>query len=97
MSERADWQEIPAEGSIYRPGQKVEIKHRPGVIDTVIAYDPMMVPPVILASDPQPRYPEELRLVDRAGTGFNWLNPWNRNISTPAISIDRARSLVAKT
>jgi hypothetical protein len=79
MRDRADWQEIPAEGSVYRSGQKVEFKHRPGVIDTVIAYDPMMVPPVILAIDPQPRYPEELILISESGNGFNWLNPWTRN------------------
>jgi hypothetical protein len=97
MRERTDWQELPAEGSIYRPGQKVAVKHRPGIIDTVIAYDPMMVPPVILASDPQPRYPEELTLVDRVGTGFNWLNPWYKDIPSPAASIDRQWQLVTRT
>jgi hypothetical protein len=96
MRERTDWQETPAEGSIYHPGQKVEVKHRPGTIDTVIAYDPMMVPPVILAIDPQPRYPEELTLVDRAGTGFNWLNPWHKNIPNSGLGVDSARKLVTK-
>jgi hypothetical protein len=97
MRERTDWQELPAEGSVYRPGQKVEFKHYPGKIDTVIAYDPMMVPPVILASDPQPRYPEELTLVDRVGTGFNWLNPWHKNIPRPAAPSDRTWKLVTRT
>jgi hypothetical protein len=96
MRERTDWQETPAEGSIYHPGQKVEVKHRPGTIDTVIAYDPMMVPPVILAIDPQPRYPEELTLVDRVGTGFNWLNPWHKDIPTVPLRVNSTRRLGTK-
>ncbi|WP_190761260.1 hypothetical protein [Microcoleus sp. FACHB-68] len=47
----------------YRSGQKVELKQRPGVVHTIAEYDPMMVPPIWLENDPQPRYPEELRLV----------------------------------
>ena len=86
MTERATWSEAQ-EMAVYRPGQRVEIKHRPGIVDTVIAYDPTMVPPVILAIDPQPRYPEELNLISQPGGGFNWLNPWARNISTPAHSM----------
>ncbi len=78
MTDRSSWSESQ-EIAAYRPGQKVEIKHRPGVIDTVLAYDPMMVPPIVLASDPQPRYPEELTLVDRPAKMFDWLNPWSRN------------------
>lgn len=85
MTERATWSEAQ-EMAAYRPGQKVEIKHRPGIVDTVIAYDPTMVPPVILAIDPQPRYPEELTLISQPSTGFNWLNPW-ANISSPTRSI----------
>ena len=84
MAEAATWSEA-REMAIYRPGQRVEIKHRPGVIDTVIAYDPMMVPPVILASDPQPRYPEELILVAQPATAFDWLKPWAKVTSNPAI------------
>jgi hypothetical protein len=83
MVEQAIWSEA-REMAVYRPGQKVEIKHRPGVIDTVIAYDPMMVPPVMLASDPQPRYPEELTLVSQPAIAFDWLHPWSK------VSIDRA-------
>ncbi len=75
MAERATWSQAQ-EMAVYRPGQKVELKHCPGVIDTVIAYDPMMVPPLVLASDPQPRYPEELILVSQPEPKFNWLNPW---------------------
>jgi hypothetical protein len=96
MAERTDWRDMQAEGSIYRPGQKVEVKHRPGVIDTVIAYDPMMVPPVILASDPQPRYPEELTLIPSVGTGFNWLHPWTRDLASSASANGRARKLVTR-
>ncbi len=86
MTDRATWSEAQ-EMAVYRPGQKVEIKHRPGLVDTVIAYDPTMVPPVILAIDPQPRYPEELNLISPPGSGFHWLNPWARNISTPTHSM----------
>lgn len=51
------------EAILFRPGQKVELKDRPGITDTIVEYDPMMVPPIWLANDPQPRYPEELRLI----------------------------------
>lgn len=47
----------------YRPGQRVELKQRPGVVYTIAEYDPMMVPPIQLTNDPQPRYPEELNLL----------------------------------
>ena len=87
MTEQTSWSEA-REIAMYRPGQKVEIKRRPGVIDTVIAYDPMMVPPVILAIDPQPRYPEELTLANRT-IGFEWLNPWSKVSSSPAIPTSR--------
>jgi hypothetical protein len=88
MAEQAIWNEAQ-EMSVYRPGQRVEIKHRPGIIDTVIAYDPSMVPPIVLANDPQPRYPEELNLVSQPGTGFNWLNPWASNRSSAPLAIGR--------
>jgi hypothetical protein len=82
MTERANWSQAQ-EMAVYRPGQKVELKHCPGVIDTVIAYDPMMVPPLVLASDPQPRYPEELILVSQSDPKFNWLNPWAKSTVNP--------------
>jgi hypothetical protein len=63
------------EVATYRPGQKVEVKSHPGIIDTVIAYDAYMVPPIILASDPQPRYPEELNLVAHPAISFKWFKP----------------------
>ncbi len=88
MAEQATWSEA-REMTVYRPGQKVEMKHRPGVIDTVIAYDPMMVPPVMLASDPQPRYPEELILISQPGMVFDWLHPWSKVTSNPAIPTSR--------
>lgn len=88
MTEQATWSEAQ-EMAVYRPGQRVEIKYRPGIIDTVIAYDPSMVPPVVLANDPQPRYPEELNLVSQPGSGFNWLNPWARSGSSSQLAIGR--------
>jgi hypothetical protein len=88
MTERATWSEA-REMAVYHPGQKVEIKHRPGVIDTVIAYDPMMVPPVMLASDPQPRYPEELTLISQSAIAFDWLHPWSKVTSNPSIPTSR--------
>jgi hypothetical protein len=88
MAEQATWSEA-REMAIYRPGQKVEIKHRPGVVDTVIAYDPMMVPPVMLASDPQPRYPEELTLMSQPATAFDWLHPWSKVTNNSSIPTNR--------
>jgi hypothetical protein len=75
--EQSAWSEA-REMAVYRPGQQVEFKQRPGVFDTVIAYDPQMVPPVILASDPQPRYPEELIVTSHVGSAFDWFNPLAR-------------------
>jgi hypothetical protein len=77
MTERAIWSEVQ-EIAVYRPGQKVEVKSRQGIVDTVIAYDPDMVPPIVLANDPQPRYPEELTLISQPGTSFNWFLPWSK-------------------
>ncbi|PSB00630.1 hypothetical protein [Merismopedia glauca] len=59
----------------YRPGIKVELKSRPGVVDTIALYDPMMVPPITLEKDPQPRYPEELRIVTKKAGSVEWLKP----------------------
>ena len=89
MAERTIWNEA-REMATYHPGQKVEIRHMPGVIDTVISYDPMMVPPIVLASDPQPRYPEELVLVPHSAITFNWL----RHLSKAAS--DRSRSVFGR-
>jgi hypothetical protein len=80
---QATWSQAQ-EMAIYRPGQKVALKHSPQVIDTAIAYDPIMVPPIVLASDPQPRYPEELILISQPATGLNWLNPWAKSTIAPA-------------
>jgi hypothetical protein len=88
MAEQSNWSQA-REMAIYHPGQKVEMKHRPGVIDTVIAYDRMMVPPVVLASDPQPRYPEELILISQPGRGFEWLNPWAKARNNHPIPMSR--------
>lgn len=51
------------EALTYQPGQKVELKSKPGTFDTIVAYDPMMVPAIWLENDPRPRYPHELRVV----------------------------------
>jgi hypothetical protein len=50
----------------YLPGITVELKSKPGVMDTIAIYEPMMVPPIWLANDARPRYPHELRVVSRA-------------------------------
>lgn len=43
----------------FPAGRRVELKRQPGVFDIIAGYDPMMVPPISLVSDPMPRYPEE--------------------------------------
>lgn len=91
MAERATWNEAE-EISIYRAGQKVELKHHPGVIDTVIGYDPYMVPPVLLANDPQPRYPEELTVVSQTGKAFDWFNPLAR-VRSAARTVTKSQPL----
>jgi hypothetical protein len=88
MTEQPTWSE-DREMAVYRPGQKVEIKRQPGVVDTVIAYDPYMVPPIVLAIDPQPRYPEELSLIAQPGMGFDWFKPLSRAITARKIATDR--------
>ncbi len=70
MAERAAGSEAE-EMLVYRAGQRVELKQRPGKIDTIVGYDPYMVPPVILANDPLPRYPEELTVVG----AYDWFAP----------------------
>ena len=92
MAERGIWSEA-VEMLTYRPGQKVEFKHRPGVIDTVIGYDPYMVPPVILVNDPQPRYPEELTIVSQPGNAFDWFNPLSK-VRSGAKMAKKSQSLV---
>lgn len=56
------------EAFTYRPGQKVELKSRPGTCDIVASYEPMMVPPIWLVNDPKPRYPHELQVISLALT-----------------------------
>jgi hypothetical protein len=62
----------------YRPGQRVELKANPGVVDIIAEYDPMMVPPIWLANDPKPRYPHELNLLPKPIMGIAWLGLSNR-------------------
>ena len=65
----------------YRAGQKVELKERPGVFDTIAEYDSTMVPPIWLANDPQPRYPEELKVIAQKSVGLGQLRlPGNSKV-----------------
>lgn len=57
----------------YQPGQRVELKSRPGAVDVIAEYDPMMVPPIWLANDPKPRYPHELNVLPKPVMGSTWL------------------------
>lgn len=76
----------------YRPGQRVELKQRPGVVDIIAEYDPMMVPPISLVNDPKPRYPEELILLVKPVMGADWLKPAvRRNLRVGAPSCVLAR------
>jgi hypothetical protein len=58
----------------YRPGQRVELKQCPGVVDVIAEYDPLMVPPIWLANDPKPRYPHELNMLAQPIMGIGWLS-----------------------
>ena len=53
------------EALMYRQGLKVELKEKPGSFDRIASYDPMMVPPIWLEKDPQPRYPHEIRIITK--------------------------------
>lgn len=66
----------------YRPGQRVELICRPGVVDVIAEYDPMMVPPIWLANDPHPRYPHELNLLPMPVLGISWLSATRRRLSS---------------
>ena len=85
---QADWEQ--QEASEYRAGQRVELKHRPGIVHIIAEYDPMMVPPIWLANDPQPRYPEELNVLPKLVP--DWFNPAaRRNVRNPACRVSRDR------
>jgi hypothetical protein len=76
----------------YRPGQRVELKQHPGVVDIIAEYDPMMVPPIWLVKDPKPRYPEELTLLPRQVIGSDWFKPVRRRqpqVKAPSLPIAR--------
>ncbi len=75
----------------YRPGQRVELKANPGVVDIIAEYDPMMVPPIWLANDPKPRYPHELNLLTIPVRGINWLRLSNRKSVKPPVRQSRDR------
>lgn len=68
----------------YRPGQRVELKANPGVIDVIAEYDPMMVPPIWLENDPKPRYPHELNLLAKPIAVTSWLGLSRRNQVKPS-------------
>jgi len=79
----SDWQEAIQ----FRQGQRVELKRQPGVVDTIAAYDPMMVPPISLENDPVPRYPEELRLIHWSITGASRGKHQQGKSSVPSLPI----------
>lgn len=83
------------EALLYRPGQRVELKARPGFVDAIVEYDPMMVPPIWLANDPQPRYPEELILISGLAV-MEWFSfPGSGKPQYPACKLsDRQRQKV---
>lgn len=66
----------------YRPGRRVELISRPGVVDVIAEYEAMMVPPIWLANDPQPRYPHELNLLPIPVLGTGWLNGSRRRLGS---------------
>lgn len=68
LDKQVDWDR--QEAREYCAGQRVELKQRPGVVDIIAAYDRMMVPPIWLTNDPQPRYPEELSILSES---TDWL------------------------
>lgn len=67
------------EALFYRPGQRVELKANPGVVDVIAEYDPMMVPPIWLVNDPKPRYPHELNVLPKLVSAMGWLKLPKRN------------------
>ena len=71
------------EALTYQPGQRVELKDRPGMVDVIAEYDPMMVPPIWLANDPKPRYPHELNVLAKPVLGSAWLRASRRNQLKP--------------
>lgn len=76
----------------YRPGQRVELKQRPGFTDIIAEYDPMMVPPISLVNDPQPRYPEELVLLTKPGMEVGWFKTGTRRQVRASIFQSRSRA-----
>ncbi|WP_242058701.1 hypothetical protein [Microcoleus sp. FACHB-SPT15] len=73
----------------YRPGQRVELKANPGVVDVITEYDPMMVPPIWLANDPKPRYPHELSVLVKPMIGMGWLRLSKRSSARPPVQQSR--------
>lgn len=73
----------------YRPGQQVELKANPGVVDVVVEYDPMMVPPIWLANDPKPRYPHELNVLVKPMMSISWLRLSKRSAAKPPMRQSR--------
>ena len=73
------------EALFYLPGQRVELKSNPGVVDVIAEYDPMMVPPIWLVNDPKPRYPHELNVLPKLFSGRGWLRlPTHKTVRHPA-------------
>lgn len=74
----------------YRPGQRVELKANPGVVDVILEYDPMMVPSIWLANDPKPHYAHELNLLPMPVLGSGWLTRPRRGSAKPPARQSRA-------
>lgn len=74
----------------YRPGQRVELKSNPGVVDIILEYDPMMVPSIWLANDPKPHYAHELNLLPMPVFGNSWLTRPRRVSAKPPVRQSRA-------
>lgn len=73
----------------YRPGQQVELKATPGLVDVITEYDPMMVPPISLANDPKPRYPHELNLLRKPVLRISWLKLSQRSCARRPVQSSR--------
>jgi hypothetical protein len=86
---------VQEEALKYRPGQRVELKASPGVVDVIAEYDPMMVPPIWLVNDPKPRYPHELSLLVKPFISNAWLRLSKRGAVGHPMRQSRVHSVTA--
>jgi len=66
-----DWDEMFE----YLPGTLVELVDQPGILYEIECYEAMMVPPIWLKGNPQPRYPHTIRIVARQSAQVCDLEP----------------------